>query len=527
MGPATLDCQSETFRSRVPNLGMRHATRYIFPMNIPESNRTNLAGLGAVALGCALAWIWLGFPAPGIDDADIFFVYARNVAAGHGFVYNVGGEAVEGFTSLLWTLVCSGLRASEPLLLVVNVLLGGFAVGACLRRVERPGLFLVLLAAAPAWFAWCQLTLMETGLWCLLITLLGLAVAEGRRMAALVLLPLLVVTRPESMLWGAWALLLLFARAGKGERLRMVLFPAAAFGLALAGLVGFRLWYFGYPVPNTYYAKVSPGLFSNLWNGLVYLRNYLVGSPAVALLAATAAYALFRRRPAGRGLSFWLVLYLLPGIAIPVLVGGDHFGAFRFYQPLWPLLCLVAALEWPAPIQAVRPGLVKIFLILVLVSGWVLFPLTANLKHEFLIAREGRANGTALVRMFGDLDAWPTVATITAGGNKLTYPGHVHDLMGLNSTLMAHAPGERAAYKNHTGFNRGVFYRWQPDILLCGDSAEFDALVLNGLHDDPRFRALYVKCTLHRNGAQLGAWYRNDFLMALPGTGRPVAPPEE
>ena len=41
----------------------------------------------------------------GIDDANITQAYARNLAAGHGYVYNIGSERVEGSTSLLWTLI--------------------------------------------------------------------------------------------------------------------------------------------------------------------------------------------------------------------------------------------------------------------------------------------------------------------------------------------------------------------------------------------------------------------------------------
>ena len=37
----------------------------------------------------------------GVDDANIFFVYAKNLAEGNGLVYNTGGERVEGFSSLL------------------------------------------------------------------------------------------------------------------------------------------------------------------------------------------------------------------------------------------------------------------------------------------------------------------------------------------------------------------------------------------------------------------------------------------
>ena len=60
-----------------------------------------LVGVAAWAI-----WARFEYPRTGIDDANIFFVYAQNAANGHGFVYNVGGERVEGFSSLLWTLIC-------------------------------------------------------------------------------------------------------------------------------------------------------------------------------------------------------------------------------------------------------------------------------------------------------------------------------------------------------------------------------------------------------------------------------------
>ena len=49
-------------------------------------------------------WCINGKPLIGIDDANIAFIYMRNLAHGHGFVYNAGGEHVEGVTCLLWTL---------------------------------------------------------------------------------------------------------------------------------------------------------------------------------------------------------------------------------------------------------------------------------------------------------------------------------------------------------------------------------------------------------------------------------------
>src|ERR1700760_4305630 len=54
-----------------------------------------------------LSYLYLGRPTPGMDDADIFLNYARRFAHGEGFVFNTGGEKVEGFTSMLWVLICS------------------------------------------------------------------------------------------------------------------------------------------------------------------------------------------------------------------------------------------------------------------------------------------------------------------------------------------------------------------------------------------------------------------------------------
>lgn len=68
--------------------------------------------LGLIVPLTAYSYNRHGNPALGVDDANIFFVYAEHLTAGHGFVYNVGGERVEGFTSLLWVLLCAPFFAT-------------------------------------------------------------------------------------------------------------------------------------------------------------------------------------------------------------------------------------------------------------------------------------------------------------------------------------------------------------------------------------------------------------------------------
>ncbi len=51
-----------------------------------------------VLLAGVTAWTWKlhGCPRIGIDDANIFFTYAENLASGNGITYGQNGERVEG-----------------------------------------------------------------------------------------------------------------------------------------------------------------------------------------------------------------------------------------------------------------------------------------------------------------------------------------------------------------------------------------------------------------------------------------------
>lgn len=480
------------------------------------------------AIGGLSAWWLLGRPATGIDDADIFFVYARHFSEGHGFVYNIGGERVEGFTSLLWTLLCSVFfrvtSAVELPLLLFNLTLVTLTIWFCVRQVKRPLLLIGLLASAPAWFIWSQVTLMETGLWGLLLTAAVLCVLARRSGWLALVLSLLVITRPESLLWGSWLLVLFGAvrwiEEGHRAAFKAVMLPLSAFAITVAGLFIFRLSYFGYPFPNTYYAKVSPNLFYNLRVGVLYFFRFLTSNPTVFLVLVFWFWALFsaiRRRSLCERSSL-LALCLLPGIGIPVLVGGDHFDGFRFYQPVWPLLCLLAVDQCPSWEERMKPRLRYLMpgtLLVLVLFGWFFFPFGPGMKNEFTIAQTGRDTGETLSSMFRDEAQYPTVACITAGGVKYAYPGRVLDLMGLNATVLAHAPGPRTGVKNHAAFNRDVFYEWYPDIVLCGGSPEFDERVLKGLPREERFKQRYIKLTLVRNGHQMSAYYAHRFLERL------------
>ena len=147
-----------------------------------------------VCAATSAAWFRLQAPATGIDDANIFLVYAQNLSAGAGFVFNPGGERVEGFTSLAWVLICAAAYriagSPERLLLVINVLFLTLTISCCaatstLRRSSDAALsltwmslFLALLLCDFSYVTWSTITLMETALWTALLTMSAIVVLD-------------------------------------------------------------------------------------------------------------------------------------------------------------------------------------------------------------------------------------------------------------------------------------------------------------------------------------------------------------
>ena len=534
--------------------------------------------LAAVTVAVALVWATFDRPQPGIDDAYIFLVYARNLADGHGFVYNVGGEAVEGFTSLLWTLVCAlAIRVTArpfELLLAVNVALVALSatvVVLAIRTLAPATRWRTWIAAAFgiglvsdfSYLTWNTITLMDNALWSTLLTLLTvltcLGDARSRRRSAGVslLIGLLVLTRPEAVLWAPLFIAILAFRAAQQSTVRAALpvaiLPAVVFALTLGGLTVFRLAYFGYPLPNTFYAKMSPAIGFTLTQGVRYLAGYVWSGLLPFLVSIGVGFGLLHLADRDHGLRTAgapLVLAAAVGLGLPILTGGDHFSAFRFYQNVLPVLVLGLAfttLRVLPELLAVRPRLPQSRLRAVTalaVIGAALVTLRAvtlrdhardsQLRNEFEIAQRGRAVGVTIEQLFAGLPALPSVGVIAAGGIKYEYDGDIVDLMGLNNLHMAHNAGRRIGLKNHAAFEKKSLYELRPAIVaptLVDPSSwryspgaihdSFDNKVLRGIFDDPAFASRYRLCLVTPRGAEarlgLLAWVDQQRLGELRG----------
>lgn len=556
------------------------------PPTSPRRRWLATAGLFALWLVVALAATALARrqldpPGTGIDDANIFFRYARNLAEGHGLVWNPGGERVEGFSSPAWVLL---LAPAFPLGVPIETwgrALAALALAAGLTAWSRrllddagPGsraAGALVLAAAVAWIAanpalltWGIATGMDTGLW--IAAVLGAAAAvtrwapsgDGTR-SAVALLALLPCVRVEGIAVAAALLVsgLWLTSDGVARYLRR------AGPLALAALASFalltlaRLAWFGVPLPNTFYAKVELDPAERLDLTARYFGRTAHDHPLLLVILAVAAVVAVAgvRRLAGRtGRGDAATGAALVHLCGPALVfaaaGADHFPGSRFLLPFWPAaLSMLLALPLPRRARPALRSALALFLAGLVYAGnvasWSLLDALPLLRNEFRLAAEGRNAGLWLNRLFPDPAARPLVAIGQAGGLPYTFAGTSFDVWGLNDTEVAHDPTPRQGPPGHSAFSRDVFFRRNPELLVTGYWCRGDAAadfreqtIFASYFDDlgkdrrlwRRYRPVRLAGDPIPEGHELCAWARRDF---LPGCAacvereRPWARPAE
>lgn len=296
------------------------------------------------------------------DDAYICFRYAENLIQGHGLVYNPG-ERVEGYTTFAWVLLMAGVMrlglAPETWANVLGVASGvavlALLVVAARRRGWRgiwPWVAPVALASNRTFAAWCTGGL-ATQFFALLVT--GGAIlfaferrrylgawkehgAAASRVAApsAVLFALAQLTRPEAVLYASVAGAFLALDALRG---RLAFRAVGRWAVTFAALpvmhLAFRIQYYGQPLPNTFYAKVS-----GLWldQGARYL-DLFVRHHVLWLWLPFVLLLYYRRRTPWNAFTGTLVLAHLAWV---LYVGGDRF-EFRFLTPVLPLAWFLVA----------------------------------------------------------------------------------------------------------------------------------------------------------------------------------------
>ena len=288
------------------------------------------------------------------DDAYHGYIMAKHLAEGKGFVYNVGYRTTASTCPLL-TLIQAFvfLFTDNPDVcgLLLGLVFSGLAAWILFFRFcPSPATVLGMLGLTV--FSHCFMSFTTSGLENSLLFFLGAVfldvycrypvLGKGRLFLLALLMALLAMSRTDSVLifipMAVWAYLV---------RTRVPFWSRIPVGLA--GLSPFVAWtafsvlYFGFPFPNTYYAKLHTGIplsdyaTSGLW--------YFVSSWALdpMLLFVPVLFAILVVRTRNRSL---IPLFL--GLAIYCLyvvsIGGDFMAGRHFTQQFFLSLCGIAFL---------------------------------------------------------------------------------------------------------------------------------------------------------------------------------------
>ena len=454
------------------------------------------------------------------DDGFISMQYAKNLLRGNGLVYNPG-ERVEGYTNFLWVVLIAGARWLWP--------------GSSLPDVAQAlgvvcGAVTILLVCRFAWIVWgrrrwfgllagaflaCHSGFAAWGTGGLETTLLALLLfvaastyvsflRTGRRLLGVPFwFALATMTRPDAgALFAVTAGHAFVRERRRGVPLRRTRLAGFALVFAVVYLPYFawRLSYYGYPLPNTFYAKVGSGIHQYL-RGAGYLLGYAWTYGAVVFVPALL---LLLRRPREAWRDYLALLVGTYGACI-VYVGGDGLAFYRFVAFVAPLIYLLVAegladlyeraARWPMRPAWLRPAALgaAVTACLLLTAQQSLAPLVFPERHRWYEPQSGlsfpilgsdhpyrwfdnyfvdrQAAAARWLEAHAPADA--VVASTPAGSIAFHLDRlRVIDMLGLNDTHIAHgtAPTGQGRAGHEKGDGRYVLSR-APDYILLGNVA--------------------------------------------------------
>lgn len=303
------------------------------------------------------------------DDAMISMRYAWNFSHGMGLVWNPG-EYIQGYTNLLMTLLMSLSalffdKATAVLSIQIWGILFMLAIAFTSMRIAdhfiqhesersqslvRVIVFFCTLTYYPLIF-WSLLG-METGLQtllCLLGVLSALDCVQHQQPRSIwfasVFFGLAYLTRNDTLIVAAlsWIYMLHGASSAENRNTNMTRLWAGIglYALFVIGQSAFQYSYYGAPLPNTYYLKLTGmPLSERISNGIGYITPFLTGMAFILAASGLHLIASFRKARF-RKERLLLFAIALAAIAYQIYVGGEAFVLWRMLAPSVPFVLIL------------------------------------------------------------------------------------------------------------------------------------------------------------------------------------------
>ncbi|MBN1212054.1 MAG: hypothetical protein JXA92_05700 [candidate division Zixibacteria bacterium] len=446
------------------------------------STSRNLGIIFLSAVIARLAFNYLtGFMA---DDAFITFRYAENIAAGNGFVYNIG-EKVLGTSTPFFTFILSVfavLSISVPTAALFVSLIASGLTAVVLFRFAQLLRFSHFIALPAVCYALWPRSIptdacgMETAFFTLLIISAFYFQHKQLRLYAVGMATLAAVTRPE----GLGLLILLTAYNFFSDRQRRwsyIIIPA----IILVPWLALSTLYFGTPIPNSITAKLA--LYSrfgdtSFWDKLAYLMGWhkYYGYPLL-LAALFGSRWLIKKQNFGRLEVIWMV-----GTVLFYLFSRTRV-FFWYIVPVFPVyfIFIMAAvpyffdkINYPAHKQKTAAVLLTLLMAAVLLAG----NYQPVIRH-----RESRDFYTNIHQQIGYYLYSHTNKNDLVAAEDIGYMGYYSKRRILDRDGLV---SPEAIPYNREGRYRDLIIDRKPDWLVCAIGSPMSAFV-----EDSVFTARY------------------------------------
>lgn len=387
------------------------------------------------------------------DDLYISFRYAEHLASGNGLTWNIGRAPVEGYTNFLLVLVLAvfHLLDLDPLTSVqlfnITLTIGSAIFLARLAlgfypeknaQAAKAAVILTTIAYCVNPFVWQNaLSGLETSLFTflLLLSLSLLAKAEEEKanyLPGFIAATLAMLARPDGVLLGLLATVVFFSASSRRSKVLV----ASLLGFVLPTIL-YELWrisYFGAPLPNTYYVKVTNAL--NVFAGRSYVTSFYKVEFLLVLMAIAGAWKL-RRSPVLATAVLW-ILGLSVFYVIPTPIQGFY------YRFLFSVLTLLTAIGIGALVRFAygQKENYRWAMLTVGVCGHLLINWRAAKGEEIqAVIPEATAMYEEMGEMLRTLPGADSISFAYQDAGVVPYYSKIehYDLVGLNDRAIAHA----------------------------------------------------------------------------------------
>jgi hypothetical protein len=287
-------------------------------------------------------------------------------------------------------------------------------------------------------------------------------------------LMLCTLTRPEGNMIFAITVghMFLFRKKIKDFK-KNILTILISYALFCAAYYGFKYFFYGQVIPNTFYAKGVTDLKMNLVLGAKYLAMCIGARIYIFIFIL---FIPFTRALKELKLSFLISISLIY-ILYLVAVGGDWMIANRFFVPIIPMLYVLSTIGFINALMKIKDyyqnevKAMKIGNILAVTLSVLLFIVTLSfLEYKQLIIKDNNARYEVHWSMFGKWlknNVSPETVIAVGPAGKIPYYSELYtiDMWGLNNDYIAKTESKRLQ-AGHKKFDFEYVLTLNPEFII-------------------------------------------------------------